>query len=530
MTRVVFAERISILEASAAAGSTAEGRKLMHKKTSAAVLGLLAAAAMAPVLGGGRDDPKGTGVQFAADPSGVLGIVNLNGRTRTDGPCFQSLGTNGRSCSTCHVADQAMSFSAAGARERFEQTQGRDPLFATVDGANCPTAQRSNPAAHSLLLQSGLIRVALKLPANAQYTLSVVHDPYGCALVPDPKGGLPFVSVYRRPLPSTNLVFLSAVMFDGRETVTPLTDEQSFFANLIADLTHQATDATLGHAEAAQPPTAAQLSGIVAFEMGLFTAQAHDRRAGHLAAHQAQGGPFYLANLPYYPGINDSLGGDPSGNAFDATAMTLFAPWATLRDGDDDGDADHGDDQRREARRAIAAGEQLFNSAPLQITNVRGLNDNAALGKPQSFVGHCTSCHDTPNVGDHSLPLPLDIGTAHTPLPGMESDPAIGAALAQLSMPDLPVYLVSGCPNPFAPTEPESFYTSDPGKALITGQCSDFNRIKGPILRGIAARAPYFHNGSAASLRELVNFYDQRFSMQLTDEQKSELVAFLNSL
>ena len=81
-------------------------------------------------------------------------------------------------------------------------------------------------------------------------------------------------------------------------------------------------------------------------------------------------------------------------------------------------------------------------------------------------------------------------------------------------MPDLPVYLVSGCPNPFAATEPESFYTSDPGKALITGQCSDFNRIKGPILRGLAARAPYFHNGAAASLRELVNFYDQRFSMQ----------------
>ena len=137
---------------------------------------------------------------------------------------------------------------------------------------------------------------------------------------------------------------------------------------------------------------------------------------------------------------------------------------------------------------------------------------------------------DTPDVGDHSLPLPLDIGTAHTPLPGMESDPAIGAAVAQLSMPDLPVYLISGCPNPFAPGEPESFYTSDPGKALITGQCSDFNRIKGPILRGLAARAPYFHNGAAANLREVVNFYDKRFSMQLTEEQKSELVAFLNSL
>jgi hypothetical protein len=47
---------------------------------------------------------------------------------------------------------------------------------------------------------------------------------------------------------------------------------------------------------------------------------------------------------------------------------------------------------------------------------------------------------------------------------------------------DLPVYLISGCPNPFAAGEPESFYTSDPGKALITGRCADFNRTKGPIL------------------------------------------------
>jgi len=112
----------------------------------------------------------------------------------------------------------------------------------------------------------------------------------------------------------------------------------------------------------------------------------------------------------------------------------------------------------------------------------------------------------------------------------MESDPTIAAALGELSMPDLPVYLISGCPNPFAPGEAESFYTSDPGKALVTGLCSDFNRGKGPVLRGLAARAPYFHNGSAANLQELVNFYDLRFNMQLTEEQKSDLVAFLNSL
>jgi cytochrome c peroxidase len=76
----------------------------------------------------------------------------------------------------------------------------------------------------------------------------------------------------------------------------------------------------------------------------------------------------------------------------------------------------------------------------------------------------------------------------------------------------------------------ESFYTTDPGKALVSGLCSDFNRGNGPILRGLAVCAPYFHNGAAANLHELVNFYNQRFAMQLTEEQKQNLEAFLNSL
>ena len=50
------------------------------------------------------------------------------------------------------------------------------------------------------------------------------------------------------------------------------------------------------------------------------------------------------------------------------------------------------------------------------------------------------------------------------------------------------------------------------------------------MLRGLAARAPYFHNGAGADLRQVVNFYNERFDMQLTDEQKSDLVAFLDSL
>ena len=473
-----------------------------------------------------------TGSSVFADPSGALQVINANGRTNTNGAFFQSLGTNGRSCSTCHVADQAMSISPPQIQERFAQTHGRDPLFAAFDGANCPNGKSSDAAAHSLLLSHGLIRIPLTVPAGAKFTVTVVHDPYGCALVTDPKG-VQTLSTYRRPLPTTNLGFLSTIMFDGRESpagaTTALGTVGTFKFNLNKDLTQQASDATLIHAQAAAAPTSEQLMDIVAFEMGLSTAQVYDREAGNLHADGALGGARYvLEETPnYYPGINDVLGADPFGIAFDSSSMTLFAAW---ENGGDPTSYERDAFARRAARSDIAAGEVLFDTAPLTISAVRGLNDNAALGNPVSFQGTCTSCHDTPNVGNHSLPLPLDIGIGHTTRPGLETDPNIQKGIAELDEPDLPIFEVKGCNSPFSAGQPVSFFTTDLGKGMITGLCSDVNRVKGPILRGLAGRAPYFHNGAAATLLQAVNFYNQRFSMNFTEEQKRQLVAFLNSL
>jgi cytochrome c peroxidase len=453
------------------------------------------------------------------DPTGFVSTVNTAGEIDTSerNTFFENLGTNGRNCGTCHIAANGMGLSTDNIQERFHRTKGRDPLFADFDGANCPNSPNpSDPAAHSLLLSAGLIRIPIALAANPQFQIRAVHDPYGCAITTDATTGATTISVYRRPLPTTNLRFLSAIMFDGRESTLPLNNQATFVSNLIADLKHQAVDATTGHAQATNPPTDAQQTAIVNFELGLFSSQMVDSRAGLLSAYGADGGPVELSKSEYYPGMNDSLGADPSGEAFNPVAMTLFDSWANANVG---------------SRKDIAAGQAIFNSHPLAITNVRGLNDNAALGKPAAIMGNCTTCHDTPNVGDHSLPLPLDISTGHDAV--NESDPLIASGLAQLSMPDLPVFEITGCPNPFAasgaPAETITIYTTDPGKGLLTGLCSDVNRIKGPILRGLAARAPYFHNGAAQNLNELVNFYNQRFQMNLTDKEKQQLIAFLNA-
>jgi hypothetical protein len=453
-----------------------------------------------------------------ADPAGAVATLHVHGAIDQNNAFFQDLGTNGRTCATCHVVDNALSLSASTARSMFAGSHGTDPLFADVDGSNCPGAAPGDAAAHSLLLDHGLFRIALPVPDNAQFTVQTVYDPYGCADYPDPVTGERTLSMYRRPQPATNLRFLSAVMFDGRETAAPLNDPATFGPRLEASLRHQALDATLGHAQAAVPPSDAQLDDIVNFELNLYSAQSWDATAGPLQAHGASGGPMTLAGEPYYPGINDSLGGNPTGAAFDPQAFTLFTRWT-----DDGGRGRNGAGGGLDAEQqaAIAAGEALFNSAPLTITGVAGLND--ALGVA-AIPGTCSTCHDTPNVGDHSMPVPLDIGVSH--VVSFESDTRVADALAKLNEPDVPIFKItctSGDPG-------RTVFTTDPARALITGQCADLTRGKGPILRGLSARAPYFHNGSAATLRDVVEFYNQRFDMNLTEEQKAQLTAFLAAL
>jgi hypothetical protein len=345
--------------------------------------------------------------------------------------------------------------------------------------------------AFGMLLTKGLIRIGLPMPANAEFTLVGVDDPYGYASASE-------LSLFRRPIPSTNLRFLTAVMWDGRESFPPMgtipirsdATPDDNVAALFNDLKHQANDATLTHAQAAAPLTHDQAEAIVQFELNLATAQQTLRHVGSLDARGAEGGPAFVAAQPFYVTINDVLGADTSGAAFDPDAMTLFSAWAGSRSPE---------------RAAIARGATLFGTKPIAITGVGGLND--ALGVP-TIQGTCTTCHDTPNLGNHSVALPIDIGLTD----------------ASRRTPDMPLYTLQNVQTG------ELRKTTDPGRALLTGYWKDIGKFKGPVLRGLAARPPYFHNGLAADLGEAVDFYDTRFSIGFTSQEKADLVAFLKAL
>jgi cytochrome c peroxidase len=444
-------------------------------------------------------------------PTGTVSTFSAAGSIDPNGIFFQKLGTNGRTCASCHELDQGMGLSAAGAQATFASSGGADPLFLALDGANCPSAAAGDSTAHSLILNYGLIRIAEAPPAGTQFTIALNQDPYGCALTTNALTGQTMVSVYRRPLPASSVTFLSDVMWDTRETPAALNLPATLSANLSTDLGAQAANAVAVHEQGATPPTAAQLAQLAAFEEGLFTAEATDTNAGALTANGGTGGAAALAEQGYYPGINDAFGQDPQGKAFNATVFTLFQAW---------------ENSTNPAQASIARGEDIFNSAPMVITNVLGLNDNPALGSPAVINGTCGTCHDAPNVGTHSLPLALDIGTSR--LAASETNADILAGLGQISAPTLPVYTITGCTD--ANGNPVTYVTTDPGTALFTGQCADVNRVVVPGLRGLAARAPYFHNGSAANLGDVVKFYSSRFEMDLNPQQQVDLQNFLAAL
>jgi cytochrome c peroxidase len=450
--------------------------------------------------------------QEFSDPAGRFANLNTAGPTEmASNAFFRDLGTNGRRCVTCHQPSDAWSVTPPHIRERFNATHGTDPIFRPNDGSGCPTqdvsTEEERREAYRLLLRKGLIRIELAVPANAEFTVTDADNPYGCT-------NTQAISMYRRPLPSTNLTFLSTVMSDGRETFK---DSSGNFEPLTFDLAHQAVDATTGHAQG-KVPGDEQVEQIVEFETKLFTAQIRDREAGELDEDGAKGGPANLSNQQFFLGINDPLGGNPTGAPFSSKIFDIFRKWEKIDDREYD--------ENTAARRSIARGEKLFDTLNITITGVAGLND--ALCKPdplhsitcevlcqsdpvacgQPIHGFCGTCHDSPNVGDHSVSAPLNIG------------------LADLSRrtPDLPLITLKNNKTG------EILQMSDPGRALITGKWVDIGKFKGPILRGLAGRAPYFHNGSAATLLDVVNFYDTRFNLNLSEEDKDDLVAFLNSL
>jgi cytochrome c peroxidase len=464
-----------------------------------------------------QGDAGATNVQKDKDAVGWVESYSTNTfASGTSGGFFASLGTNGRTCNTCHVQENAWSITPA-----FARTVGRfDPLFAPVDGSDCPPTtpgQTADAKLSTALLDHGVFRIELAIPANADFTLASATNPKSCAIAPGSAAAGGKLFAFRRPLPTTNLVFSSAIMWDGRETLQSLTTtpDASSHAPLLFNLADQANAATLGHAQGSSIVATPAQSDIVSFEMGLFTAQsAQLLQSVSLTSNGANGGPSFLATTvapTFFIGKND-----PLQSGFTNAVFDVFAAWEPTS-------PTHA--SLNNTQKAIGRGEAIFNKTTFVIHDVPGLNSTPddPLYNPadplagEDIVGGCGVCHNSPNVGNHSTPLPINIGT--TKAQPKNND---GSANTVLKNAHLPVYTLAKGTSTVAVT--------DPGRALISGRFLDAGKVKGPNLRGLAGRAPYFHNGSAADLKAVVAFYNARFAIGLTPAQADDLVAFLEAL
>jgi hypothetical protein len=452
------------------------------------------------------------------DPSGTLGVLNASGSVKTDGhPFFTSLGTNGRACVSCHQPAWGMSLSVTALTDRWRESSGKDPVFAAFDGSNCPNLPQEKESSHSLLLKRGLFRIPLAWPPRnadgsakpVDFTIEVVRDPIGCNTSSEYglKSAHPFVSVYRRPRMTANLNYVTSgarpiVLKTGQLADLDPATGKPVSMNLMGDareatLQTQAMNATLGHEQARERPTPQQIEKIVEFESQIYVAQ---------AAHQFEG-PLVVPGAPVALGVQalrDHQTATPGASDIDS-GFGDFKEWKG---------------SSRFYRASIARGADIFTHRPFWVRDAAQFNSTGA-GNP--VKGTCATCHSSRMTGQDISAGWIDAGTTNFPTwtePGTWADTS-----------ELPVFKItcakSADPHPYLG---RVIYTTDPGRALISGKCADVGSIVMQQLRGLSARAPYFANGSAKTLREVVDFYDRRFDIKLTDAEKDDLVNFLGVL
>ena len=214
------------------------------------------------------------------------------------------------------------------------------------------------------------------------------------------------------------------------------------------------------------PATPETIETIVVYEEGLRFAQQFVFGVGLLTSCGAKGGPENLSAQA------------PVNGRFD-----LYDAWIDLAPGSCTSvSAD-------KKRAQLARGQELFNN-------------------PNPGGGSCRGCHNAANNGSNVNGTLFDVG----------------ASRPEFRKPGMPLYTLR---NKATLAERQ---TTDPGRAIRTGLWANVDRFKTPSLRGLVARAPYFHNGIAATLMDVVRHYEQALGFTFTPEEREDLVAFMEAL
>jgi cytochrome c peroxidase len=312
-------------------------------------------------------DPQKTrnraGIAEAYSPLGSLPALEASN------PFFADLGTNGRTCASCHGFEGGWTTSHADLL--WSRSNGTDPLFmATFDIGKCAesdiSTRRKRRDAMELTLERGSVRAGItRIQPTAEYEVTAVEDPYDCEIT-----NLTQFYGYRKPNPLTGVSQKTSVTW----APGPQPDMRATLKGLFIG-------ATQFHGATTYVPTDEEQEEATDFMLFNYFAQIYDEDAGRLDDDGARGGPVHLAGQDFFVGINHASTGPTTRKVFD-----IFDAWI-------DSDSGHHRYSRKwKARALIAEGQEIFN-----------FRENANGGT-------CSGCHNAPNVGTRSVYQLFDIG------------------------------------------------------------------------------------------------------------------------
>jgi cytochrome c peroxidase len=414
-------------------------------------------------------------------------------------------GTNGRSCATCHVPEENFTLTPAHV-ERVLKKNPKDPLFSAID-ADDPTA-KTLTFEH---LKKGLIRVGLTLPAN----MDSIDEGGNVTTPPDRR-----IFVWRAVPSIADVALTAPYQLDGRE----------------ATLEQQAQGAVSSHSEGGTV-SRKELERIADFERTVFSSE-RARWVARGAAFDVEDmlmlTPAEKRGKEVYKNVCTACHG--GGNKTTIVNRVVHDMAFPALQSDGSGNVLYKVPATNPQTPLLAAQSRNefinIGSAVENYLAQMGQTEHVSFTKDLSFPMYRFRFYTDASRKEITAELPPALPPEDPFNPRFDSDgnPITG-------------------PN-FSP----QLYTTDPGRAAITGNPYDFEAFDIPTLRGIGKTAPYWHNHISATLEQVVELYSDHLlskfptltqpgekeqdpdgndtgpEQTMTRQQKDDLVAFLKRL
>lgn len=260
------------------------------------------------------------------------------------------------------------------------------------------------------------------------------------------------------------------------------------------------------------------------------TAVAMDAEEKYALVANTLGGSVSIINLADWENVGDiPLGPQPEltevqqGEQLFYNANLSLSGWFSCHSCHTDG---HSNGSRNDN-----LGDDHFGS-PKRILSLHGVGDTA----PWAWNGQMDDLEKQISksirltMRNQVAPTPQQLSALAAYVKSLPPAPGLKAAREELDDPAIPrgeqVFHAQGCIN----CHKAPLYTTPDTYDVGLSDDNGTTHFNPPSLRGVSQRGPFFHDNRSATLSDVLNVQKHGLSSELTDQQKADLVAFLESL